>query len=171
MTREISNKSVSPMNLASASFTPQMRAGTASKQNFLSQQGRFPPTVQHVQRLVEDDIKAVFYSDVVGINPTIACICSDNELPDAKVLKNARTTRITSKGRRRPCLARRPRNFVRCHRCLDRRRRCSLARRCLIRRGRCLARRCLACCSLARRGLDCRPRGRARRFSCVITMH
>ena len=99
MAREISNKSVSPMNPASASFTPQMRAGTASKQNFLGQQGRFPPTVHHVQRLVDDDIKAVFYSDVAGINPTIACICSDKELPEAKVLKNARTTTtITSKG-------------------------------------------------------------------------
>ena len=43
--------------------------------------------VHHVQRLIEDDIKKLFYSDVAGVKPTTACICSDKELAEAKFLQ------------------------------------------------------------------------------------
>ena len=56
--------------------------------------------VHHVQRLIEDDIKKLFYSDVAGVKPTTACICSDKELAEAKFLQHARTTTsITHEGR------------------------------------------------------------------------
>ena len=56
--------------------------------------------VHHVQRLIEDDIKKLFYSDVAGVKPTTACICSDKELAEAKFLQHARTTTsITQEGR------------------------------------------------------------------------
>ena len=56
--------------------------------------------VHHVQRLIEDDIKKLFYSDVAGVKPTTACICSDKELAESKFLLHAKTTTsITKEGR------------------------------------------------------------------------
>ena len=50
-------------------------------------------SVHHVQRLEEeDDLKALFYSDVAGVKPTCAYVCSDKELAEAKFLKHAKTT-------------------------------------------------------------------------------
>ncbi|KAI0224448.1 hypothetical protein LSAT2_024545 [Lamellibrachia satsuma] len=41
-------------------------------------------SVHHVQRLEEEDnLKALFYSDVTGVKPTSACVCSDKELAEA----------------------------------------------------------------------------------------
>ena len=55
--------------------------------------------INHVQRLAEEDIKALFYSDVAGVKPTTACACSDKELAEAKFLIHARrTTEITEEG-------------------------------------------------------------------------
>ncbi len=54
--------------------------------------------INHVQRLAEEDIKALFYSDVAGVKPTTACACSDKELAEAKFLIHARrTTEIPKK--------------------------------------------------------------------------
>ena len=53
-----------------------------------------------MQRLIEDDIKKLFYSDVAGVKPTTACICSDKELAESKFLLHAKTTTsITKEGR------------------------------------------------------------------------
>ena len=57
-------------------------------------------SIHHVQRLEEEDLKSLFYSDVVGVKPTSACVCSDKELAEAKFLKHAKaTTEITDEGR------------------------------------------------------------------------
>ena len=48
-------------------------------------------SVHHVRRLEEeDDLKTLFYSDVAGVKPTSACVCSDKELAKGKFLKNVR---------------------------------------------------------------------------------
>ena len=57
-------------------------------------------SIHHVQRLEEEDLKSLFYCDVVGVKPTSACVCSDKELAEAKFLKHAKATpEITDKGR------------------------------------------------------------------------
>ena len=62
--------------------------------------------INHVQRLVEDDIKALFYSDVAGVKLTTVCACSDKELAEAKFLIHARrTTEITQEGRVRASMS------------------------------------------------------------------
>ena len=48
--------------------------------------------INHVQRLVEEDTKALFYSDVAAVKPTTACACSDHEFAEAKFLIHARRT-------------------------------------------------------------------------------
>ena len=56
--------------------------------------------INHVQRIVEEDVKALLYSDVAGVKPTTACACSDKELAEAKFLIHGRrTTEITEEGR------------------------------------------------------------------------
>ena len=51
-------------------------------------------SVHHVRRLEEeDDLKTLFYSDVAGVKPISACVCSDKVLAEAKFLKNAKRTR------------------------------------------------------------------------------
>ena len=41
-------------------------------------------SVHHVQRLEEgDDLRALFYSDVTGVKPTSACVCSDKDCTHA----------------------------------------------------------------------------------------
>ena len=56
--------------------------------------------VNHISKWEEDEAKLFFYGDILGVQPTSLCVCSDTEILESNFIKHVRsTTRIDENGR------------------------------------------------------------------------